>query len=69
MGYKYYLTQRPPSIGTFPDKADGSTIGLHCFDYKEYVAEINRKAWGYVVYSKPLTQKEIDDYELIGGTI
>lgn len=65
MAYRYYLTQRPPGIGAFPDTKDNGVIGLHSFDEKEYVDRIECKAYGYVCYAKLLTPKEVDDYELI----
>ena len=61
--YRYYLTQRPFSPGTFPgrpsDWADISDRG------RVFVPEINRKAWAWVEYKSPLAQKEVDNYELV----
>jgi len=52
--YRYYLTQRPPSPGTFPK----GTTDIVSFDDK------TDGAWGYVEYDKPLTETQISDYEL-----
>lgn len=43
--YRYYSTQRPVDIGTYP--ADGRLM-----------------AWGELTYAKPLTEKQMEDYEL-----
>ncbi len=60
---RYYLTQRPPSPGAFP----GKPVRVGSFDSREYVEEIKLRAWGWVEYDKPLTKKQISDYELIKG--
>ena len=65
MTYRYYLTQRPPSLGAFPNHIGNGPIEVHSFDNKEYAADIDRKAWGYVNYKEQLTAKEIDEYELM----
>ena len=65
MEYKYYLTQRPPSLGTFPKPKDNKIIDIVEFEDKKFIHNIYCKAWGYVEYGKPLTDKEISDYELI----
>jgi tRNA G10 N-methylase Trm11 len=60
--HKYYLTQRPPSMGTHPK----GTTKVVAFDQRQFVDEIGREAWGYVEYDKELSDKDIDDYELMG---
>lgn len=61
-GYRYYLTQRPPSIGTHPR----GTTEIVAFDEKTKIDEIGGlEAWGYVEYSQPLPQSQIEDYELV----
>ena len=57
---RYYLTQRPPSPGAFP----GRPTDLEAFDTKIYIEEIGRPAWGWVEYQEPLTDKQVDEYEL-----
>lgn len=52
--YRYMTTQRPPGPGAVPRGA----VNVESFDDK------TDGAWGYVEYSKPLTQEQIDDYEL-----
>ena len=61
--YKYYSTQRPVDIGTYP-KTDGGPVRLENFDKREDVEQGQFKAWGYLVYDAPLTAKQIYDYEL-----
>lgn len=53
--FRYYLPQRPPSIGTQP----GIPNNIKAFDNKE------NGVWGYVEYRKQLTDSQIKDYELI----
>ncbi|MDD3029833.1 MAG: hypothetical protein PHS57_06095 [Alphaproteobacteria bacterium] len=59
--YAYHLVNRPPSIGTHP-KDD---IGVVSYRYQTYQDTIGRCAWGMVIYNRPLTQREVDEYELI----
>lgn len=61
--HRYYLTQRPASLGTHPK----GTTDLVNFDDKQQVDDIGREAWGYVEYDKPLTDAQISDYELTKG--
>lgn len=61
--YKYYSTQRPVDIGTFPQTENGPLRHVN-FDRREFVEQGQFRAWGYLVYDAPLTEKQIDDYEL-----
>lgn len=61
--YKYYSTQRPVDIGTFPKTENGPAKIIN-FDKREEVESGRFRAWGYLLYSAPLTQKQMDDYEL-----
>jgi hypothetical protein len=61
--YKYYSTQRPVDIGTFP-KGENSPVQIVNFDKREAVENGLFQAWGYLEYAAPLTEKQIDDYEL-----
>ena len=63
LAYKYYSTQRPVDIGTFP-KTENGPLRLVNFDSREDVEQGRFQAWGYLVYDTPLTEKQIDDYEL-----
>jgi hypothetical protein len=61
--YKYYSTQRPIDIGTFP-KTPNAPTQIVSFDKREAVENGLFQAWGYLEYAAPLTQKQLDDYEL-----
>lgn len=59
--FRYYTLNRPPMPGGIPKN------GLECvhsYDTRLLVTTVNRWAWGYAEYSRPLTPKEISDYEL-----
>ena len=60
--YKYYSTQRPVDIATYP-KTESGHVRFENFDNRNEI-EHGYKAWGYLVYDAPLTEKQIDDYEL-----
>jgi hypothetical protein len=61
--YKYYSTQRPIDIGTLP-RTETAPARIVNFDEREWREDATFKAWGYAAYDKPLTAKQIDDYEL-----
>lgn len=59
--YTYAMLQRPPMPGAMPKKG---LVEVQSFDKKEPVVQINKMAWGILRYDHPLTDREIDDYEL-----
>lgn len=61
--YKYYSTQRPVDIGTFP-KTENGPAEIVNFDQRESVENGKFLAWGYLLYHAPLTEKQMTDYEL-----
>lgn len=61
--YKYYSTQRPVDIGTFP-KTESGPAEIVNFDQRDSVENGRFQAWGYLLYTAPLTEKQIYDYEL-----
>ncbi len=61
--YKYYSTQRPVDIGTYP-KTDNGPLSIVNFETREGVEMGRVQAWGYLIYDAPLTEKQISDYEL-----
>lgn len=65
-GYKYYSTQRPVDIGTFPKPPDNKPVEIVNYDCDARIPiqGENFRAWGELTYAKPLTDKQIDDYEL-----
>ncbi len=50
--FKYYMNERPISIGTTPK------------DFTHFDEEDNGGRYGAVYYTRPLTEQEIVDYEL-----
>lgn len=62
---RYYSTQRPISIGTFPNPTNNRPVGFINFDSRKYCEEIGREAWGYLEYKNPLTKEEARKYELV----
>lgn len=62
--YRYYSTQRPVDIGTFPKPPDNKPVEIHNYDKRQPVENGTMQAWGYLEYAKPLTEKEASDYEL-----
>ena len=62
--YKYYSTQRPVDIGTFPKPPHNKPDEIVNFDQRVPVEDGAFLAWGYLTYTTPLTQKEAADYEL-----
>lgn len=61
--YKYYSTQRPVDIGTFPKTKNGPAEIVN-FDQRESVENGRFMAWGCLLYRAPLTEKQMADYEL-----
>ena len=62
LGCWYYTTQRPPAPGAQPKRG---LLKFFVYENRLYVEAIGRFAWGSVVYDRPLTAEEIDDYELV----
>ncbi|MBR1561216.1 MAG: hypothetical protein IJ646_13345 [Clostridia bacterium] len=60
--YRYYCQFRPPMPGAIPRN---SVVNTASFDYKQSFNGIG--CWGWVEYSRELTEKEISDYELVAS--
>lgn len=58
--YKYYSILRPIAPGTIPKEG---IVEIVNFDEKEYVEQIKRDAWGYVIFDKEVSQPQ--DYDLM----
>lgn len=56
---RYYSTLRPIGLGTCPD----NFVEFENFDFRKHVDSINREAWGWVEYEKPLECPE--KYDLV----
>ena len=61
--YRYYSTQRPVDIGTFP-KTEAGPENIENYDKRIPVENGRFEAWGHLDYSAPLTEKQLEDYEL-----
>lgn len=62
--YKYYSTQRPVDIGTFPKLPHNAPDEIVNYDKRVPVEGGAFLAWGYLTYTRPLTEKQAADYEL-----
>ena len=62
--YKYYSTQRPVDIGTYPKSRENPLIRLNNHDERIPVEGGAFRAWGELFYAQPLTERQISDYEL-----
>ena len=62
--YKYYSTQRPVDIGTFPKLPGSEPDEIVNYEGRIWVEHDTRLAWGHITYTKPLTEQQIADYEL-----
>lgn len=59
--HKYYSIMRPVSIGTYPK-------GIEDFINYDVRKEINgHMVWAELYYNRELTQKELEDFEMIRG--
>lgn len=61
--YRYYSTQRPVDLGTFP-KTEAGPEHIENYDKRIPVENGRFEAWGHLDYSAPLTEKQAEDYEL-----
>ena len=59
--YRYYSTQRPVDIGTYPKSPDNPPLSIVNYDddRRRPVANGRLMAWGELTYAKPLTEKQV----------
>ena len=64
--YKYFSTQRPVDLLTYPDPPDNPPLEIKNYDcdFRIPVPGEAFRAWGELTYAKPLTEKQMEDYEL-----
>lgn len=62
--YQYYATQRPISIGTYPNSYFNRPIHMDLYSSRQPVEGEPFQAWGVIVYQQPLTEQEIKTFEL-----
>lgn len=63
---RYYSTHRPVGPGTYP-RTGHTVLAIHNFDYRQPVADAGTEAWGFIEYEDSLTEKEMQQYELVEG--
>jgi len=62
--YKYFCLRRPPDLGAVPR---AGLQYVESYRAKKYIFALKIHAWGYAVYSRPLSAEEIDEYELMAA--
>ena len=62
--YKYYSTQRPIDIGTYPNSYFNRPVHMDLYFTRQQVMGEAFQAWGATIYAHPLTEREMQDYEL-----
>ena len=62
--YKYYSTQRPVDIGTFPKPPHNAPDEIVNYDQRVPVEGGAFLAWGHLTYTRPLTERQASDYKL-----
>ena len=62
--YKYYSTQRPVDIATYPRPKDNLPVAHLNYNARQPVEGESFRAWGELWYLHPLTEKQMADYEL-----
>jgi len=64
--YRYYSTQRPIDIATYPEPEGNHPLVVINYDEdrRRPVAGGELYAWGELTYPHPLTQEQMDGYEL-----
>lgn len=62
---RYYSILRPISIGTYPKPKDNEVLKINNFDNRSYCKDIDREAWGFIDYEKPLSLEDLEKYELV----
>ena len=62
--YLYYSTQRPIDIGTYPNSYFNRPVHMDLYFTRQQVPGESFQAWGAIIYAHPLTEREMQDYEL-----
>ena len=62
--YLYYSTQRPIDIGTYPNSYFNRPVHMDLYFTRQQVTGEIFQAWGAITYAHPLTEREMQDYEL-----
>ena len=62
--FKYYSTQRPVGMGTFPHEKGNLAVAMLNYGERRQVEGEPFRAWGEVWYMRPLTKEQVINYEL-----
>jgi len=62
---RYYSTQRPVSLGTYPKPRGNKVLDVENFDERTYCEPVGRMAWGYIDYEQPLSEQDAENYDLV----
>ena len=62
--FKYYSTQRPVDIATYPRPKNNLPVAHLNYNARQPVEGESFRAWGELWYLHPLTEKQMADYEL-----
>ena len=62
--YKYYSTQRPIDVGTYPNSRFNGVVEMTIYPERWRVEGEAFRAWGEIDYAQPLLPCEVADYEL-----
>ena len=62
--YKYYSTQRPVDIGTYPRPKDNLPVVNLNYGERQPVEGESFRSWGELWYRHSLTEQQMSDYEL-----
>lgn len=65
MVYRYYCLYRPQAPGAVPK----GMVGMEETMEDTYFPQIECTAWGYVDYTRRLTDEEVSQYELRGPEV
>lgn len=62
--YHYYLTEAPVWIDTYPSSGFNPPIRIESYDRRVTAERGTLPIWGHLYYAEPLTEREIQHYEL-----
>lgn len=68
---KYYSTERPISIGTYPKYKSNKVLNIENFDMKTQVMAVSEfgpvitEAWGIIEYENKIPEQAAKQYELV----
>lgn len=63
--YRYYSTQRPVLLGTYPKPQGNKVLNIENFDERTFCEQVGREAWGYIEYELPVSDVLLRDFELV----